>query len=309
MPRVTHDPELRVSRPRPRNRDLDAPPAHRAGRASWHPFVADHAPDRSEERITRGPLRLASHRRAPGPRLCRPHDPDRAARTARRCIRRRGGRRSRHRCWCARALIPPAVAQAKAEQTRARLAPELRDLQSRHRNDPERLQRETMQLYRDENTSPFAGCLPVLIQAPIVGVLYAIFLHPTIAGHPNGLLTETALRRSARQQLAGAIAGGTADAATAVVLGGLVLLIAVVGELTRRLLRITAPRRTRLAGAAGARRAARSCCSSRPRWSRSSFRWRPGCICWSRCHGPWSSGSSCAGPTLLTRSAGQTISS
>ncbi len=121
------------------------------------------------------------------------------------------------------ALIPAGVAQAKAEQTRARLAPRLRELQQRHRKDPERLQRETMQLYRDENTSPFAGCLPILIQAPIVGVLYAIFLHTTIAGHPNELLTETLFGVPLGTSLAGAIAGGTADVATAVVLGGLVL--------------------------------------------------------------------------------------
>jgi hypothetical protein len=48
-----------------------------------------------------------------------------------------------------------------------------------------------MQLYRDEGASPFAGCLPMLIQAPIVGLLYSVFLHPTIGGHPNALLTES----------------------------------------------------------------------------------------------------------------------
>lgn len=74
------------------------------------------------------------------------------------------------------ALIPAGVAQAKAEQTRARLAPRLRELQKRHRGDRERLQRATMELYRAEGASPFAGCLPLLIQAPIVGLLYSVFL-------------------------------------------------------------------------------------------------------------------------------------
>ena len=45
------------------------------------------------------------------------------------------------------ALIPVGVSQAKAEQTRTRLAPKLRALQTRHKNDRERLQRETMKLY------------------------------------------------------------------------------------------------------------------------------------------------------------------
>ena len=58
------------------------------------------------------------------------------------------------------ALIPVGFSQAKAEQTRSRLAPKLAALQRQHKNNPERLQRETLQLYGDEGTTPFAGCLP-----------------------------------------------------------------------------------------------------------------------------------------------------
>jgi YidC/Oxa1 family membrane protein insertase len=137
------------------------------------------------------------------------------------------------------ALIPAGVAQARAEQTRARLAPKLRELQKRYGKDPERLQRETMQLYRDEGASPFAGCVPILFQAPIVGVLYAIFLHTTIAGHPNVLLGETLLGVPLGTSLFGAVTSGAADAATLVVIGTLVLLIAVVAEVTRRVFRVT----------------------------------------------------------------------
>ncbi|MGF1957675.1 membrane protein insertase YidC, partial [Enterococcus casseliflavus] len=75
------------------------------------------------------------------------------------------------------ALIPVGVSQARAERDRARLAPRLRVLRERWGKNPERLQRETMQLYRDAGVSPFAGCLPVLAQAPVVGLLYAVFLH------------------------------------------------------------------------------------------------------------------------------------
>src|SRR6478752_5306396 len=75
-------------------------------------------------------------------------------------------------------LIPVGISQAKAEQTRARLAPKLRELQRRHKKNPERLQKEMMALYKAENTSPFAGMLPVLAQAPVVGILYTLFLRP-----------------------------------------------------------------------------------------------------------------------------------
>lgn len=136
------------------------------------------------------------------------------------------------------ALLPAGIAQAKAEQTRARLAPRLRELQKRHRTDRERLQRETMDLYRAEGASPFAGCLPLLVQAPIVGLLYSVFLHTTIGAHANELLTQTLFGVPLGTSLAGAVAAGTADLATWLVIGCLVLAIALVGELTRRMLRI-----------------------------------------------------------------------
>jgi YidC/Oxa1 family membrane protein insertase len=135
------------------------------------------------------------------------------------------------------ALIPTGIAQAKAEQTRARLAPRLRELQKRHKNDRERLQRETMQLYRDENTSPLAGCLPVLIQAPVVGVLYTLFLHTTIAGHPNALLDETLLGVPLGSTLLASLSRG--DTAGVLVCAAIVVIIALVGEITRRAFRVS----------------------------------------------------------------------
>ncbi len=134
-------------------------------------------------------------------------------------------------------LIPVGVSQARAEQTRARLAPRLRALQERWRKDPERLQRETMQLYRDEGASPFAGCLPVLAQAPVVGLLYAVFLHPQVGGHVNTLLEHDVFGVPLGRSLVGALSAGTTDAGTLAVFAVLFAVIGGVAELTRRLLR------------------------------------------------------------------------
>ncbi|MBM7829525.1 YidC/Oxa1 family membrane protein insertase [Agromyces cerinus] len=132
------------------------------------------------------------------------------------------------------ALIPVGISQAKAEQTRSRLAPKLAALQKQHKANPERLQRETMKLYGDEGTTPFAGCLPMLVQAPIVGVIYALFILPTIAGHPNALLEQAFFGVPLGSSLAGQIATGTLTPAALVVFGVVIAGIAVVGELTRR---------------------------------------------------------------------------
>ncbi|EIC07505.1 membrane protein insertase, YidC/Oxa1 family [Microbacterium laevaniformans OR221] len=134
------------------------------------------------------------------------------------------------------ALVPAGVAQAKADQARSRLAPRLRALQKRWRAHPERLQRETLALYRVEGVSPAAGCLPPLIQAPVVGLVYAVFLHGSIAGHTNPLLGEHLLGVPLGQT-AVAVATSGFDGAAALVFGVIVVLIALIGELTRRLLR------------------------------------------------------------------------
>ncbi|NYI60099.1 YidC/Oxa1 family membrane protein insertase [Cellulomonas soli] len=131
-------------------------------------------------------------------------------------------------------LIPVGISQARAEQTRARLAPRLAELQRRHRDHPEKLQSATMRLYADEGTTPFAGCLPMLVQMPVLGVIYAVFVHAQIAGHGNALLGRTLAGVPLGSGLVPALGGGTATLATVLVVGAVVLGIALVGELTRR---------------------------------------------------------------------------
>ena len=135
------------------------------------------------------------------------------------------------------ALIPIGISQAKAERTRARLAPKLAELQRKHGKNPERLQRETMALYQSEGTTPFAGFVPMLVQAPVVGIVYALFILPTIAGHPNALLQQSFFGAPLGSSLAGSIAAGTLTPASFAVFGIIVMMIALVGEVTRRVFR------------------------------------------------------------------------
>ncbi|MGH6654895.1 MAG: YidC/Oxa1 family membrane protein insertase [Actinocrinis sp.] len=47
-----------------------------------------------------------------------------------------------------------------------------------------------MSLYREHGVSPAAGCLPALVQLPVLGVMYRLFDSRTVAGRPNGLLAH-----------------------------------------------------------------------------------------------------------------------
>jgi YidC/Oxa1 family membrane protein insertase len=61
-------------------------------------------------------------------------------------------------------------------------------LRQRHRADPDRLTREARALYRDNGTSMFAGYLPLLLQWPLLSVMYLLFRSGTVGGRPNTLL-------------------------------------------------------------------------------------------------------------------------
>ncbi|TXK19628.1 YidC/Oxa1 family membrane protein insertase [Homoserinibacter sp. GY 40078] len=104
-------------------------------------------------------------------------------------------------------LIPVGVSVAKAARGRRRLAPKLAELQRRYRRDPQRLQKATLELYAAEKASPFAGCLPMLAQAPVLALVYALFASATIGGAPNHLLEATFLGVGLGRHL-GDLAGG-----------------------------------------------------------------------------------------------------
>ncbi|WP_327067107.1 YidC/Oxa1 family membrane protein insertase [Kitasatospora sp. NBC_01250] len=89
------------------------------------------------------------------------------------------------------ALHPLARAAARGEKSRTRLAPRVAELNKKHKGRPEQLQAALAELYREEQASPFAGCLPMLVQIPFFSVMYRLFTLPTVDGVHNDLLGHT----------------------------------------------------------------------------------------------------------------------
>jgi YidC/Oxa1 family membrane protein insertase len=58
--------------------------------------------------------------------------------------------------------------------------PLMKDIQTRHKDDPQRLQQEMMKLYREHKVNPFGSCLPMLLPFPILLALFFVFAN-TIA--------------------------------------------------------------------------------------------------------------------------------
>jgi YidC/Oxa1 family membrane protein insertase len=94
-------------------------------------------------------------------------------------------------------LIPLFVRQIKAQRNMQVLQPKVRELQKKYKGDRERLQRETMKLYKDTGTNPFASCLPILLQAPFLFALFRV-LYGVAQNEPRGAFVHGELFDSAR---------------------------------------------------------------------------------------------------------------
>ncbi|MGC9397727.1 MAG: YidC/Oxa1 family membrane protein insertase [Anaerolineae bacterium] len=85
------------------------------------------------------------------------------------------------------ALIPLTLEQQKSAQAQREIQPKLQKLQKKYKHDQERLAQEQMKLYREHGFNPASGCLPLLIQLPLMLGLYQAIMR-ALAATPLELL-------------------------------------------------------------------------------------------------------------------------
>ncbi|MEF9918116.1 MAG: membrane protein insertase YidC [Eubacterium sp.] len=83
-------------------------------------------------------------------------------------------------------ILPLNIKQTKSMRETQALQPELQKLQKKYKNNQEKLSAETMKLYKLYNVSPMAGCLPLLIQLPIIYALFGALREPLKWVFTNG---------------------------------------------------------------------------------------------------------------------------
>jgi YidC/Oxa1 family membrane protein insertase len=101
------------------------------------------------------------------------------------------------------ALIPLFVKQIKSSRNMQLLQPKVKELQKKYGHDRERLAQETMALYKETGTNPFASCLPILLQMPIFLALFRL-LDLAADGEVRGVLTLAQARQFSEAELLGA---------------------------------------------------------------------------------------------------------
>jgi YidC/Oxa1 family membrane protein insertase len=69
-------------------------------------------------------------------------------------------------------LLPVTYKSSKSMIRLQQLAPQMKAIQTKYKDDPQRQQQETMKFYRENSVNPFASCLPMVAQLPVFLSLY-----------------------------------------------------------------------------------------------------------------------------------------
>ncbi|MGB9783734.1 MAG: YidC/Oxa1 family membrane protein insertase [Moorellaceae bacterium] len=80
-------------------------------------------------------------------------------------------------------LYPLTYKQLRSMRRMQELQPKVQEIQKKYKNNPEKAQKAVLELYQAEKINPFSGCLPLLIQMPILFALFSAlrtFFDPSV---------------------------------------------------------------------------------------------------------------------------------
>lgn len=87
-------------------------------------------------------------------------------------------------------LFPLTAKQTRSMQNMARVQPQVKALQEEHSGDRQKMNEEVMKFYKENKINPAAGCLPLLLQMPILFGLYRVVSGLSRTVELSGLMTR-----------------------------------------------------------------------------------------------------------------------
>jgi YidC/Oxa1 family membrane protein insertase len=75
-------------------------------------------------------------------------------------------------------LFPFTLSQIRSTEGIKKIQPELQKIQTKYKNNPEEQQRRIMELYQKNKVNPLGGCLPLLLQLPVLWALFGLLNTP-----------------------------------------------------------------------------------------------------------------------------------
>jgi YidC/Oxa1 family membrane protein insertase len=110
-------------------------------------------------------------------------------------------------------LYPLSQKQMVSMARMQKIQPRMKILQEKYADDKAKLNEEMMRLYRENNVNPMAGCLPLLVQLPIMIVLFQVLMNYEVAA--NAAFLGVRLEHSVFQGIASATNVALAEGARA----------------------------------------------------------------------------------------------
>jgi YidC/Oxa1 family membrane protein insertase len=71
--------------------------------------------------------------------------------------------------------LPLSLKSFKSMAAMREIQPKVEELKKRYKNDMQKMNAETMALYKKHGVNPFSGCLPVLLQMPLFFAMFSVF--------------------------------------------------------------------------------------------------------------------------------------
>lgn len=91
-------------------------------------------------------------------------------------------------------LLPLAIKQIRSMQAMQAIQPKLKALQTKYKGNRQKLQEEQMALYKEYGVNPLGGCLPLVLQFPVLIALFAVLKVPGGVDHiPQGSSLHAAI--------------------------------------------------------------------------------------------------------------------
>ena len=75
-------------------------------------------------------------------------------------------------------LLPLNIKQTESTKRMNEINPKMKEIQEKYKSDKEKMNQKLMELYKEHNYNPASGCLPALIQMPILFALYYVIQNP-----------------------------------------------------------------------------------------------------------------------------------
>ena len=75
-------------------------------------------------------------------------------------------------------LLPLGIKQIKSMQATQALQPKVKEIQRKYKGNKQKIQEQTMKLYQEYGVNPLGGCLPLLLQFPILIAMYSVIRAP-----------------------------------------------------------------------------------------------------------------------------------